>query len=1485
MKTKRISKILSMLLTLTMVVGMQIPVSAQASVRTVGTGGDYSNLTEALAAAENGDTITLLNDITESVNYTTEPGKIITIDGQNHTITGIDGNGSVAMTICGSALIKLKNINIWGGTASAQDDNSFGLVVRDSATVQSEGTVKAKGGNAYIYTAGLGNYSSGSVNITEAKCGTATYGGITCGVKNFGAGTVNVRSCYGVNGGVINSGTGTVNVADATGFADSVVNSGTGTVNVDTATSTRRDTQDGIENRYGGKVNVRQNIGAALGVVNTNVSALVLNKGAGAECLLESIIVAATGDTNIGALPPVYQGNVQSQWYTDGAKQNLFNGTTVVGGTILYSTFCSMYTVSGKITGSDAPGGLAASLQLKDRNGNSMGNPVTAGANGTYTISVPEGKGYTIVVTMSGYVKASISAFDITGNVTGKDLTLSKAYNVSGTITGSDAPGGLAASLQLKNGSGNNLGNPVLAGADGTYTILDVPLGTGYTIAVTMNGYYDEIVPAFDISNSNVTANVSLKKIYTVSGKITASDAAGGIAASLQLKDSNQKNVGNPVKADADGTYTVNAPAGTGYTIKVSMPRYYTGEISGFTIAADVTGKNLTLQKAVPTVGTGGGYSSLSVALAEAGNGDTITLLNDITECVHYTTVTDTAVTIDGQNHTITGTDGNSSCALALSGSGTVKLKNLHLLGGAASSEDSNGMEASERVSVRCEGTVDTTGGNAARYSCGLVNGSANVVDITSATGGVATVGSYGVWNGLFATTNVNLAKGGSYGINVQNIGCVNAKIALGTVGGVYNSGSGQVNVTTSNGVYNDSYSIVNVANNTGSASGNTSGINANVASLTLSKEPGTDCVLDSITVAASGGTIIKNLPGVYRDGIAGTWYTDSAKSSKFVGSSVSGESTLYSGFPDETLVSIGNPPAITGVVNGTAKTASALGLPTVLNLVTAHGPVQANVSWTVSSASYDPSSSAKQSFTVPGVVTLPVGVMNPNGVPLAASISVTVDAATSGIVTFDLAGGTRTGGGALTQTVPLDAAAIAPTVSRTSYTFTGWDKSFSNVKGNMTVTAIWTSNSNNGNSTGGGGALPITPARPVITTETPATGTIAPSVTGTVATEAKSDSNGKATANMTASQVTDAVKKAVDSAAKKGQGTKAKLEIKVSVSGDAKSVETNIPSASFKEVTDSKIEGWKVSTPIADISFDHKALSAIAKGATGDVKISAAKVDTKTLSEESKQIVGARPVYSFSVNVGNTKVSEFGSSVTVSLPYTLGKNEEPNAIVVYYINSAGKLETMQGKYDSKSGTVTFETTHFSEYMIGYNKVPFQDVASTAWYDDAISFISARGIATGTSEGHFTPDGKLSRGQFLVMVMRAYGISADEGSKDNFSDAGATYYTGYLAAAKRLGITAGVGNNAFAPDMQITRQEMVTLLYNTLKPIGKLPASTSEKSLTAFHDANGIASWAKDAMGLFVRTGTISGSDGKLNPTDTTSRAELAQVLYQLMIR
>ncbi len=294
-------------------------------------------------------------------------------------------------------------------------------------------------------------------------------------------------------------------------------------------------------------------------------------------------------------------------------------------------------------------------------------------------------------------------------------------------------------------------------------------------------------------------------------------------------------------------------------------------------------------------------------------------------------------------------------------------------------------------------------------------------------------------------------------------------------------------------------------------------------------------------------------------------------------------------------------------------------------------------------------------------------------------------------------------------------------------------------------------------------------------------------------------------------------------------------------------------------------------------------------RGASGKkVEITLGPGDISSLPAGARAGIGGRPVIRITLRLDGvqTDYDNPAAPVTISIPYTpnAAELENPACIIVWYIDGDGNLHCVpNGRYDAETGTVTFSVTHFSLFAVGYNPMFFNDVPESAWHYGAVTFIASRGITGGTGGGNYSPQAELTRADFLVMLMRAYGIGFDEDPADNFSDAGDAYYTGYLAAAKRLGIAEGVGNNMYAPEKAITRQEMFKLLYGALGVIGQPPRGGSGKTLSDFPDAGGIAPWANGAMAALVEAGVVGGSGGRLNPTAATTRAEMAQVLYHLL--
>ena len=178
----------------------------------------------------------------------------------------------------------------------------------------------------------------------------------------------------------------------------------------------------------------------------------------------------------------------------------------------------------------------------------------------------------------------------------------------------------------------------------------------------------------------------------------------------------------------------------------------------------------------------------------------------------------------------------------------------------------------------------------------------------------------------------------------------------------------------------------------------------------------------------------------------------------------------------DPDLVSITAPLAINRT--HAQATAGNWDLPTTVGIVVypAGEPTTASVSWSATPTPvFDPVNTSAQTVVFTGTVTLPTGVTNINAVPLTTTVTVNVaadDTPTTFTVTFDPAGGTRTGGGELAQSVVSGTDATLPIVSRTGFTFAGWSpaNAHQNVTSNRTITALWTPISDGGGGNNGGG-------------------------------------------------------------------------------------------------------------------------------------------------------------------------------------------------------------------------------------------------------------------------------------------------------------------------------------------------------------------------------------------------------------------------------
>ncbi len=345
----------------------------------------------------------------------------------------------------------------------------------------------------------------------------------------------------------------------------------------------------------------------------------------------------------------------------------------------------------------------------------------------------------------------------------------------------------------------------------------------------------------------------------------------------------------------------------------------------------------------------------------------------------------------------------------------------------------------------------------------------------------------------------------------------------------------------------------------------------------------------------------------------------------------------------------------------------------------------------------------------------------------------------------------------------------------------------------------------------------------------------------------------------------------------------KAIIEIKVSSVPGAASFSVVLPGKAFAKIGSEAESSIRIVTGIGSVTLGTNAIEAISRQAPGDVSLGIAKADVKTLPVKTQEELKGRPVFRLTVSSGSTQISSFGgSTVIVSVPYILLKGESGESIAVYFVSDTGILTSVMGKYDAASGTVKFETSHFSTFSVMNRDVKFYDVKSTDSYARAVKFVSARGITLGTGKGLFSPMASITRGDFMVMLLKAYDISPEAAGAANFLDAGKTYYTGYIAAARKLGITTGVGGNKYAPNQTITNQEIAVLTYRTIAILGK-PLASGSMELTRFTDSGKIAPWAITAYRALVKAGAAGLNVTLLRPTVNAKRADMAVLLYNLL--
>ena len=177
----------------------------------------------------------------------------------------------------------------------------------------------------------------------------------------------------------------------------------------------------------------------------------------------------------------------------------------------------------------------------------------------------------------------------------------------------------------------------------------------------------------------------------------------------------------------------------------------------------------------------------------------------------------------------------------------------------------------------------------------------------------------------------------------------------------------------------------------------------------------------------------------------------------------------------------------------------------------------------------------------------------------------------------------------------------------------------------------------------------------------------------------------------------------------------------------------------------------------------------------------------------------------------------------------------------------------------------------------------FSDMGAYSWAAAAVDYMQQNGVISGIGNGQYGPGLNIRRCDFVVMLCRAYGFD-DGGNTYAFADVPSdSYYAWAVSAAARRGIVSGDGTNFF-PDSQLTRQDAMVIIKNTLQSAGWNLSSGSISELSYFGDGGTVAPYAQEAVATLVRLGAVNGdTNGNLRPWDPVNRAEAAVMLHFVM--
>lgn len=236
---------------------------------------------------------------------------------------------------------------------------------------------------------------------------------------------------------------------------------------------------------------------------------------------------------------------------------------------------------------------------------------------------------------------------------------------------------------------------------------------------------------------------------------------------------------------------------------------------------------------------------------------------------------------------------------------------------------------------------------------------------------------------------------------------------------------------------------------------------------------------------------------------------------------------------------------------------------------------------------------------------------------------------------------------------------------------------------------------------------------------------------------------------------------------------------------------------------------------------------------------------------------------------------------MVLTLPYTKGMKEQLLGLYRYDSDS-GQWLYVGGKADSKTKNISATISESGIYAVFEYTKMFTDVPAGHWAENALQILAAKRIVNGINDAQFSPNGKTTRAEFTALLVRALGLPMAEQPLTFQDVSGDQWFAKEVAAAYHAGLVQGLSTDRFAPNAEITREQMAILLVRAYEyKTGQAIAGHDEAA--EFRDSGSISAWAREGLSKALAAKLIQGKgEGRLDPEADATRAQTAQAIFNL---